>query len=473
MGFMLASPGIGVYGQVVLNQKIITLTDPGASLLLSLCILYYASRNSIKTGIALVPMTLLALGINHKTAPVSLRERVTFAPDTLDEALSSLQSLPMVQGGVVLSTCNRTELYLSVEEQEDINEGIVRWLCGYHGLDETEVRHCLYWHHGSDAVTHLMRVASGLDSLILGEPQILGQVKKAFADSQRGHSLSSDLERMFQKTFSVAKRVRTETEIGSSAVSVAFAACTLARQIFESLLDVTVLLVGAGETIELAARHLREHHVKKMIIANRTRERAQTLANEVGAEVIELSDISGRLADADIIISSTASALHIIGKGMVERALKARRNQPMLLVDIAVPRDVEPEVAKLPNAYLYSIDDLHSIIQHNMAQRQAAARQAETIVQQESGEFMAWIRAQGLSETIRDYRHRADAIRKELADKANAALAQGTDPQAVIEELARRLTNRLIHAPTKSLQQAARDGDEQRLHILRDSLGLD
>ncbi|BDH45610.1 glutamyl-tRNA reductase [Salmonella enterica subsp. enterica serovar Choleraesuis] len=418
-------------------------------------------------------MTLLALGINHKTAPVSLRERVTFAPDSLDEALSSLQSLPMVQGGVVLSTCNRTELYLSVEERDDINERIVRWLCEYHGLDETEVRNSLYWHQDNAAVTHLMRVASGLDSLILGEPQILGQVKKAFADSQRGRSLSSDLERMFQKSFSVAKRVRTETEIGSSAVSVAFAACTLARQIFESLSDVTVLLVGAGETIELAARHLREHHVKKMIIANRTQERAQLLADEVGAEVIGLADINQRLAEADIIISSTASPLPIVGKGMVERALKARRNQPMLLVDIAVPRDVEPEVAKLPNAYLYSVDDLQAIIQHNMAQRQAAALQAETIVEQECSEFMSWVRAQGLSETLRDYRSQADTIRDELAAKATAALAQGADPQEVVQELARRLTNRLIHAPTKSLQQAARDGDEQRLHILRDSLGLD
>ncbi|HCW48486.1 MAG TPA: glutamyl-tRNA reductase, partial [Erwiniaceae bacterium] len=277
-------------------------------------------------------MTLLALGINHKTAPVALRERVTFSPDTLDEALNSLLAQPMVQGGVVLSTCNRTELYLSVEEQENLQERLVQWLCEYHNLREDEVRKSLYWHQGNAAVSHLMRVASGLDSLVLGEPQILGQVKKAFADSQRGHSLSSELERMFQKTFSVAKRVRTETEIGASAVSVAFAACTLARQIFESLSTVNVLLVGAGETIELAARHLREHNVKKLIIANRTRERAQLLADEVGAEVIGLTEIDTRLAEADIIISSTASPLPIIGRGMVERALKARRNQPMLLV---------------------------------------------------------------------------------------------------------------------------------------------
>ena len=250
----------------------------------------------------------------------------------------------------MLSTCNRTELYLSVEEQDNLHEALIRWLCDYHNLNEDELRNSLYWHQDNDAVSHLMRVASGLDSLVLGEPQILGQVKKAFADSQKGHLKASELERMFQKSFSVAKRVRTETDIGASAVSVAFAACTLARQIFESLSTVTVMLVGAGETIELVARHLREHKVKKMIIANRTRERAQVLADEVGAEVVALSDIDERLKEADIIISSTASPLPIIGKGMVERALKSRRNQPMLLVDIAVPRDVEPEVGKLANA---------------------------------------------------------------------------------------------------------------------------
>ncbi|ADP12431.1 MULTISPECIES: glutamyl-tRNA reductase [Erwinia] len=418
-------------------------------------------------------MTLLALGINHKTAPVALRERVTFTPDTLEQALDSLLAQPQVQGGVVLSTCNRTELYLSVEQQENLQDRLIAWLCDYHHLNPDEVLQSLYWHHDNEAVSHLMRVASGLDSLVLGEPQILGQVKKAFADSQRGHSLDSELERMFQKSFSVAKRVRSETEIGASAVSVAFAACTLARQIFESLATVNVLLVGAGETIELAARHLHQHKVQKLMIANRTRARAQRLADEVDAEVISLAEIDERLAEADIIISSTASPLPIIGKGMVERALKKRRNQPMLLVDIAVPRDVEPEVGKLPNAYLYSVDDLQAIIESNMAQRQAAAVQAESIVVQESSEFMSWLRSQSAVETIRDYRSQADRVRAELEARAIQSLQQGADAEQVLRELAHKLTNRLIHAPTKSLQQAARDGDGERLHILRDSLGLE
>lgn len=418
-------------------------------------------------------MTLLALGINHKTAPVSLRERVTFSPESLDQALNSLLQQPLVQGGVVLSTCNRTELYLSVEQQEHLREQLVAWLCDYHHLSPEEVSKSLYWHQGNDAVSHLMRVASGLDSLVLGEPQILGQIKKAFAESQRGQSLSGELERLFQKSFSVAKRVRTETDIGANAVSVAFAACALARQIFESLAELNVLLVGAGETIELVARHLREHKVKHMIIANRTGERAQLLAKEVGAEVITLAEIDERLAEADIIISSTASPLPIIGKGMVERALKARRNQPMLLVDIAVPRDIEPEVGKLSNAYLYSVDDLQAIIQSNLAQRQAAAVQAESIIQQESSNFMVWLRSQSATETIRDYRAHADEIRSEMESKALAALAQGADADQVIRDLAYKLTNRLIHAPTKSLQQAAGNGDVERLQVLRDSLGLD
>ncbi|ACZ76876.1 glutamyl-tRNA reductase [Dickeya parazeae] len=417
-------------------------------------------------------MTLLALGINHKTAPVSLRERVAFSPDRQGQALHSLLQQPLVQGGVLLSTCNRTELYLSVEEQENRHEQLIAWLCDYHQLNPDDIRKNLYWHEGNAAVSHLMRVASGLDSLVLGEPQILGQVKKAFADSQRERSLSGDLERMFQKSFTVAKRVRTETDIGASAVSVAFAACTLARQIFESLADVNVLLVGAGETIELVSRHLREHRVKRMVIANRTRERAQALAEEVGAEVITLAELDAHLPQADIVISSTASTLPIIGKGMMERTMKARRNQPMLMVDIAVPRDIEPEVGRLPNIYLYSVDDLQAIIQHNLAQRKAAAIQAESIVQQECSEFMAWLRAQSAVDTIRDYRSQADSLREEMTTKALAAIQNGGDVEAIVQELTHRLTNRLIHAPTRSLQQAARDGDVERLQILRDSLGL-
>ncbi|WP_311749918.1 glutamyl-tRNA reductase [Proteus penneri] len=417
-------------------------------------------------------MTLLALGINHKTAPVALREKVSFSPDTMGDALNNLLQQPAVRGGVVLSTCNRTELYLSMEDKENSHEQLIRWLCQYHQIEPNELKNSVYWHQDNQAVSHLMRVASGLDSLVLGEPQILGQVKKAFADSQNYDSLSSELERLFQKSFSVAKRVRTETQIGANAVSVAFAACTLARQIFESLSSLTILLVGAGETIELVARHLREHQVKKIIIANRTKERAQRLANEVDADVITLSEIDECLSQADIVISSTASPLPIIGKGMVERALKKRRNQPMLLVDIAVPRDIEQDVEKLDNVYLYSVDDLEAIIQHNREQRQAAAIQAEHIVQQESGQFMDWLRAQGAVGAIREYRDSAEMLRAEMTEKAITLIQNGADAEKVIQQLSHQLMNRLIHTPTKSLQQAASDGDIERLNLLRESLGI-
>ncbi|NBM54822.1 glutamyl-tRNA reductase [Proteus vulgaris] len=417
-------------------------------------------------------MTLLALGINHKTAPVALREKVSFSPDTMGDALNNLLQQPAVRGGVVLSTCNRTELYLSMEDKENSHEQLIRWLCQYHQIEPSELKNSVYWHQDNQAVSHLMRVASGLDSLVLGEPQILGQVKKAFADSQNYDSLSSELERLFQKSFSVAKRVRTETQIGANAVSVAFAACTLARQIFESLSSLTILLVGAGETIELVARHLREHQVEKIIIANRTKERAQRLANEVDADVITLSEIDECLSQADIVISSTASPLPIIGKGMVERALKKRRNQPMLLVDIAVPRDIEQDVEKLNNVYLYSVDDLEAIIQHNREQRQAAAIQAEHIVQQESGQFMDWLRAQGAVGAIREYRDSAEMLRAEMTEKAITLIQNGADAEKVIQQLSHQLMNRLIHTPTKSLQQAASDGDIERLNLLRESLGI-
>ncbi|CAM3732459.1 glutamyl-tRNA reductase [Xenorhabdus thuongxuanensis] len=418
-------------------------------------------------------MTLLALGINHKTAPVSLRERVSFSPDTIGLALDDLLQQPLVRGGVVLSTCNRTELYLSVEQQGNFKQQLIHWLCRYHQLNPDDLTGSLYWYLDNEAVSHLMRVASGLDSLVLGEPQILGQVKKAFSESQNYQSLSSELERLFQKSFSVAKRIRTETEIGANAVSVAFAACTLARQIFESLSRLNILLVGAGETIELVARHLKEHGVNRMMIANRTKERAQMLASEVNAEVVSLPDIDTRLAEADIVISSTASPLPIIGKGMVERALKLRRNQPMLLIDIAVPRDIEPDVEKLSDVYLYSVDDLQAIIQQNLAQRKAAAVVAEGIVQQESSHFMDWLRSQGAVNTIREYREQAEKIRAEMTAKALMSIRQGADAEQIINQLTYQLTNRLIHTPTKSLQQAASDGDLERLNLLRDSLGLD
>lgn len=416
-------------------------------------------------------MSLLAIGINHNTASVELREKVAFGPEKLSLALNQLSTSSHVKGGVILSTCNRTEIYCDVRSAS--KNKVIEWLSQFHQVSLDELKPSLYVHEEQAAIRHLMRVACGLDSLVLGEPQILGQVKQAYAEARENHAVNPATEKLFQKAFSVAKRVRTETEIGGSAVSVAYAACTLAKHIFESLADATVLLVGAGETIELVAKHLAGHHCKRMIVANRTRERALSLAQQFGADVIALNEIPDYLAQADIVISSTASPLPIIGKGMVESALKARRHQPMLLVDIAVPRDIEPQVGKLNDAYLYSVDDLQSIVDSNIEQRKVEAIQAEAIVSEESATFMSWMRSLQAVDSIRDYRKQANEAREELLNKSLQALAAGGDPEKLLIELSNKLTNKLIHTPTRALQTAAEQGEPVKLAVIRQSLGLD
>ena len=416
-------------------------------------------------------MSLLVIGINHNTASVELREKVAFGPDKLSEALRHLSGQPYVKGSVILSTCNRTELYCDVKAAS--KNKLVDWLSQFHQVNLETLKPSLYVHEEQAAIRHLMRVACGLDSLVLGEPQILGQVKQAYADSRANRMVDSALDKLFQKAFSVAKRVRTETDIGGHAVSIAYAACTLAKHIFESLTKATVLLVGAGETIELVAKHLDGHGCQRMIVANRTRERAMALAQNFDAEVITLNEIPDYLAQADIVISSTASPLPIIGKGMVESALKARRHQPMLLVDIAVPRDVESQVSELDDAYLYSVDDLQSIVENNIEQRKIEAIQAEAIVSEESAEFMSWMRSLQAVDSIRDYRQSASYIREELLSKSLQALAAGGDAEKLLIELSNKLTNRLIHTPTRALQMAAEQGELEKLAIIRQSLGLD
>ncbi|GAA3525272.1 glutamyl-tRNA reductase [Zobellella aerophila] len=415
-------------------------------------------------------MSLLVLGINHKTASVALRERVAFGPDVGPRALGELMLTRGVEEAVIVSTCNRTELYCSLNEGE--GEQVRHWLQQFHRLDGDELTSCLYQHHGEEAVRHLMRVACGLDSLVLGEPQILGQIKQAYSQSHQVGSLRGILERLFQKSFSVAKRVRTETEIGASAVSVAFAAVNLAKRIFSDLSNTRVLLVGAGETVELVARHLKEQSVTRMMVANRTLERAQGLAQEFGAQVMTLEQIPEYLSQADIVISSTASPLPIIGKGMVERALKARRHNPILLVDIAVPRDIEPEVDELGDAYLYTVDDLQGIIEQNQEARKRAAGQAERIILEERDAFMGWFRSLQSVDLIRDYRAQADVVQQQELERALQSLAQGEEAAKVVRQLARRLTNKLIHTPTQALGQAGKDGDQEMLAVLAQSLGI-
>jgi glutamyl-tRNA reductase len=405
-------------------------------------------------------MSLLAFGINHKTAPVSIRERVAFAPGQLVDALRDLVSRAKVSEAAIVSTCNRTELYCGTDTGDD--RAIVEWFREYHKLDQ-DIEPYIYMHPDQEAVRHVLRVASGLDSLVLGEPQILGQIKDAYAVATKAGTMGGLLDRLFQHTFSVAKQVRTDTAIGASPVSVAFAAVSLAKQIFSNFEQHTALLIGAGETIELAARHLHQNGIGRMIIANRTVENAHALAQEFGAYAIALPEIPNHLAEADLVISSTASPLPILGKGSVESALKVRKHRPMLMVDIAVPRDIEPEVADLSDVYLYTVDDLQDIIQDGLRSRQEAALQAEEIIDTEVSHFMHWLRSLNAVATIRDLRESAQAQRDEELDRALRLIASGKDPQQILTELANRLTNKLIHVPSTQLKQA---GYDDRLELI-------
>ena len=415
-------------------------------------------------------MTLFAFGINHKTAPVEIREKVAFAPEKLQAALKELTHSADIHEAAIVSTCNRTELYCGVDSADA--EAIIDWFRHYHNLDACDVDPYIYTHADTDAVQHILRVASGLDSLVLGEPQILGQIKDAYAIASEAGTIGRQLNRLFQHTFSVAKQVRTDTAIGASPVSVAFAAVSLAKQIFADLSEHTALLIGAGDTIELVARHLKEQGVKNIIVANRTVERAQSLAEQFDGKAIALADMPEHLVEADIIISSTASQLPILGKGAVERALKLRKHRPMFMVDIAVPRDIEPEVNSLNDVYLYTVDDLQEVIEEGLQSREEAAQQAEDIIEQQVEHFMGWLRSLDAVDTICAVREQAEEVRNEVLNNAQRQLAAGKDPEQVLNELARTLTNKLVHEPSVQINRAAYDGREDILDTARELFSL-
>jgi glutamyl-tRNA reductase len=406
-------------------------------------------------------MTLITLGLNHTTAPVDIRERVTFGPDIVVGALRSLCNVDGIREGVILSTCNRTELYCVADR--DAREALRDWVGAFHGLTPNDLSPYLYQHRDAATVHHLLRVASGLDSLVLGEPQILGQVKAAYQTANDAGATGKVLGRLFQHSFATAKQVRTDTAIGSSPVSVAFAAVSLARQIFADLSKQTALLLGAGETIELAARHLHQHGLGQMIVANRTVERAHELAQQFDGFAIGLTEIPTHLAEADIVIASTASPLPVLGKGTVESALKKRRHRPMFMVDIAVPRDIEPEVSELQDVYLYTVDDLQEVIHENLRSRQEAAEQAVEIIDFQVDEFLAWLRSLDAVHLIQDYRRHAERMRDEVLEKAQRMLAAGKPTDEVLDYLAHTLTNKLLHTPSSQLREAGSNGRRELL----------
>jgi len=406
-------------------------------------------------------MSLLAVGLNHKTAPLDIRERVTFGPDIVVGALRSLQDLPEVDEVAILSTCNRTEIYcvLAGADRDYVNQ----WLSDFHGLELETISPYLYCHEGREAIGHLLRVACGLDSMVLGEPQILGQVKAAYQTSNDASTTGKLLGRLFQHTFSVVAEALKKKAIGCSPVSVAFAAVSLARQIFSDLSKQTAMLIGAGETIELAARHLHQHGIGRIIVANRTLERAHLLANQFDGYAIALTEISTHLAEADIIISSTASPLPILGKGAVESALKKRRHQPVFMVDIAVPRDIEEEVGNLNDVFLYTVDDLDEVIQENMRSRQEAAQQALEIVDLHTEEFMGWLRSLDAVGLIQVYRGQAEEVSEQVLQRAIRLLKNGKEPEDALRFLAYTLTNKLLHNPSTQIREAGFKGQHDLL----------
>jgi len=413
-------------------------------------------------------MHVLSIGLNHTTAPVEVRERAAVAAEHLDDALMDISKRIGIEEAAILSTCNRTEVYCQVPES---NIHVVSdWLCDFHQLKKDQVAPFLYTLPDQAAVRHAFRVAAGLDSMVIGEPQILGQMKTAFAKAHKNGNTGKVLNRLFQHTFSVAKEIRTSTNIGSHAVSVAYAAVSLSKQIFSDISKQTVMLIGAGETIELTCRHLYAQGVRDIIVANRTVERAESLAKEFGAQVISLHELPARLSDADMVFSSTASTLPILGKGAFESALKKRKNKPVLVVDLAIPRDVEKEVGDLSNVYLYTVDDLQQVVSDNLESRKNAAVEAEKIVDEQTLQFMHWFQNLQSIPTIRQLRDRTSSVTENELRNAKKRLKAGEDPNTVLEHFAYALSQKFMHNPTESLRQKH---DEALLSATRELFGLD
>ncbi|HKW80381.1 MAG TPA: glutamyl-tRNA reductase [Casimicrobiaceae bacterium] len=404
-------------------------------------------------------MSLYALGLNHTTAPLDVREQVAFQPDALGAALRSLIGQPKVKEAAILSTCNRTEVYFNGAEPEPV----ARWLGDFHHLSAGALEPHLYTLPQDRAVQHAFRVASGLDSMVLGEPQILGQMKQAVRSAEAAGSLGLVLNRLFQRTFAVAKDVRSNTEIGTASISMAAAAVKLAERIYPSLADRHLLLIGAGEMIDLAAAHFAAKGPKSITVANRTLERGAQLAARFGASAITLNELPMQLGRFDIVVTSTASSLPILGKGLIERAIKWRRHAPMFIVDLAVPRDVEAEVAEFDDVFLFTIDDLANIVKDNLQIRVDALARAEAMIAEQAQGFLRWLEGRSVVPTLAALQEHHEGLRAAELERAKKLLAAGAPPSEVIEQLARGLTNKFLHAPARALTSA---GEAERAELL-------
>ena len=404
-------------------------------------------------------MSLYALGLNHATAPLAVREQIAFSPDALAHALRDLLTRPSVKEAAILSTCNRTELYVRSPEPSPV----VAWLEDFHHVPKDSLAPYLYTLPRDKAVTHAFRVASGLDSMVLGEPQILGQMKQAVRHAESAGTLGLVLNRLFQRTFAVAKDVRTQTDIGSASISMAAASVKLAERLFPSIGEQRLLLIGAGEMIDLTATHFAARHPKSITIANRTLERGKELAARFNAEAITLNEMPDRLQEFDIIVTCTASTLPILGKGLLERVIKARRHAPVFIVDLAVPRDVEPEAAELDDVFLYSVDDLSNIVKDNLQIRKEAVAQAEEMIAEQAGSFLRWLEGRTVVPTITALHGHHDQLRAAELERARKMLSGGAAPDQVLEALARGLTNKFLHAPLSALNGA---GEAERAELI-------
>ncbi len=416
-------------------------------------------------------MDLLIVGINHHSAPVSLREKVAFTPDQLGHALGDLVAHAGLQEAAILSTCNRTEIIAVTDRQEP--ELIPEWLANYHHLPLEELMPSIYIRNASEAVSHLMRVASGLDSMVVGEPQILGQVKDCFLHAQRHRTMGPELNRLSQAVYHIAKRVRTRTAIGANSVSVASTSVSLATRLFSDMSACHALMIGAGDTIALVSRHLRNAGVNELTIANRTLEHAESLARELGAQAIDLTGIPMHLVNADIVIASTASQLPVLGKGAVERALKQRRHRPIFMVDLAVPRDIEPEVGDLRDVYLYSVDDLEEIINRNLNERKTEARRAEVLIEEAVTGYGNENRSRQAQDTLVRFRRKHEMLKEHELEKVLARLKSGEDPEKLLVSLANQLTNKIIHTPSIQMKEAGKEGRRDLLEIIEQLFDLD
>jgi glutamyl-tRNA reductase len=409
--------------------------------------------------VATTVMSLYTLGLNHTTAPLAVRERVAFAPDALSGALRDLTSAQRVKEAAILSTCNRTEVYFHGGEPD----AVARWLEQSHTLAPSSLSPYVYTLNDEEAVTHAFRVASGLDSMVLGEPQILGQMKQAVRQAEAAGSLGLVLNRLFQRTFAVAKDVRSHTDIGSASISMAAAAVKLAERIFPSVTEQRLLLVGAGEMIELAATHFAGRRPRSITVANRTLERGNQLASRFGADAITLTELNERLAHFDIIVTCTASTLPIIGKGTLERVVKQRRHAPVLIVDLGVPRDVEAEATALDDVFLYSVDDLAEIVKDNLQIRREAVVQAEQMIAEQTGHFLRWLQGRTVVPTLAALSAHHDALKSAELERARRMLASGASPHDALEALARGLTSKLLHPSLAALNAA---GEAERAELI-------